>query len=147
MTKSILEELDELNREELIEKWEAVFNTKPPQHVRREFLIKYITWEIQAKRYGGLSSQAKKKLEKLQNDLTKENQISTSSIKALKNKTNLEFKLGTKLIREYQGKKHEVLVLEKGFEYKSKPYKSLSAIANEITGTRWNGKIFFGVKE
>ena len=52
---------------------------------------------------------------------------------------------GTKICREYNGVKHEVWVLEKGFKYKDKVYKSLSAIANEITGTHWNGKRFFGV--
>ena len=146
MTKSILEELDQLNREELLEKWKELFNTDPPLKVRREFLVKHIVWELQAKKYGGLSFQSKKKLEKLKNELAKENQISQNSIETLKNKTTLDIKAGTKLIREYQGKKHEVIALEKGFEYKNKFYKSLSAIANEITGSRWNGKVFFGLK-
>ena len=52
---------------------------------------------------------------------------------------------GTKLYREFNGVKHEVQILEKGFSYKDKVYKSLSAIANKITGTHWNGKKFFGV--
>ena len=50
------------------------------------------------------------------------------------------------LIREFKGKKYEIKVLENGYEYGGKIYKSLSAIANYITGTRWNGKVFFGVK-
>jgi hypothetical protein len=55
--------------------------------------------------------------------------------------------IGTKLIREFKGRKYEVTVLENGYSCKDKIYKSLSSIANKITGTRWNGKRFFGVKK
>ena len=53
---------------------------------------------------------------------------------------------GTRLIREYQGVEHCVTVREEDFEYQGRPYKSLSAIARAITGTRWNGLLFFGLK-
>jgi len=53
---------------------------------------------------------------------------------------------GTRLIREYQGVEHCVTVREEDFEYQGRPYKSLSAIARTITGTRWNGLLFFGLK-
>jgi hypothetical protein len=53
---------------------------------------------------------------------------------------------GTRLIREWQGVEHHVTVLQDGYEYAGRPYKSLSAIARGITGTRWNGWIFFGLK-
>ena len=53
---------------------------------------------------------------------------------------------GTKLIREFQGELHEVLVSENGFIYQGQSYKSLSAIARKITGTRWNGPAFFGLR-
>lgn len=99
---------------------------------------------MQAKKYGGLSACTKKKLEKLTAELAQNKELSIESISVAQ---KIEIKAGTKLIREYQGKKHEVTALEKGFEYQGKTYKSLSAIANEITGTRWNGKIFFGVKK
>lgn len=61
------------------------------------------------------------------------------------NTTKIEIKTGTKLIRDFKGIKHEVIKLENGFEYNGNFYKSLSAIANLITGTRWNGKKFFGL--
>ena len=54
---------------------------------------------------------------------------------------------GTKFIREFKGEKHEVIAIENGFKYKNKTYKSLSAIANVITGAHWNGKKFFGLRE
>ena len=53
---------------------------------------------------------------------------------------------GTRLIREYQGVEHCVTVRDEDFEYQGRPYKSLSAIARAITGTRWNGLLFFGLK-
>ena len=52
---------------------------------------------------------------------------------------------GTKLVREFKGKRYTVIVLNDGYEFNGEKYKSLSAIANKITGTRWNGKKFFGV--
>ena len=55
--------------------------------------------------------------------------------------------VGTRLIREWQGVEHTVTVLDDGFEYQGRPYKSLSAIARAITGTRWNGYRFFGLRE
>ena len=53
---------------------------------------------------------------------------------------------GTRLIREWQGEEHVVTVTSDGFEWQGRPYKSLSAIARAITGTRWNGWVFFGLK-
>src|SRR6185369_3226929 len=53
---------------------------------------------------------------------------------------------GTRLIREWQGTEHCVTVRDNDFEYQGRPYKSLSAVARAITGTRWNGLVFFGLK-
>ena len=54
--------------------------------------------------------------------------------------------VGTVLVREWQGTEHRIKVLDDGYEYQRQPYKSLSAIARAITGTRWNGWVFFGLK-
>ncbi|MEZ5813637.1 MAG: DUF2924 domain-containing protein [Alphaproteobacteria bacterium] len=56
-------------------------------------------------------------------------------------------KPGTKIVRTFKGKRHDVTVLAKGFEYRGKHYTSLSQIASEITGSRWNGWVFFGLKQ
>ena len=86
--------------------------------------------------------------QKLAMNLAKNNKITEKELKeTCKRTSSIEIKSGTKLIREYKSEKHEVTALEKGFEYKGKQYRSLSAIANEITGTQWNGKVFFGVKK
>lgn len=143
--EKVTEELKLLSKNQLIQKWQEVFKQTPSPALRREFLIKHLVWEIQAQSQGGYSVQAKKKLESLAKDLEQNKDIKAEGIKLKSN--ILTIKAGTKLIREYQGMNHEVIVLEKGFEYNQKSYKSLSAIANEITNTRWNGKVFFGLKK
>ncbi len=97
---------------------------------------KFKTWQ---RKYGGLSTQTQRKINRLVNEYEKTRKIGCAQDKTF-NLTS-----GTRLIREFKGEKHEVTSLDKGFEYRGKNYKSLSAIANEITGTRWNGKKFFGV--
>ena len=89
-------------------------------------------------KYGGLSDSAEAKINKLLADFVKE-------IELQKDTKAFQISIGTKLIREYNGKSYCVIVTETGFEYKDKIYKSLSAIANLITGKHWNGKKFFGV--
>ena len=144
----IIEQLQNFSREELIKKWKKLFKTNSPQHARKEFLIKHIVWELQAKKQGGYSSQSKKQLDKLADKFAKKQEVNESDVEeTCRQGCVLEIKAGTKLIREYKGEKHEVIAIDKGFEYRSRKYKSLSAIANEITGTRWNGKLFFGVKK
>ena len=146
--QDVIEQLQQLSREELIKKWKKLFKTNSPQHARKEFLIKHIVWELQAKKQGGYSAQTQKQLDKLADKLATKQEVSETDIKETTKQTSiLEIKAGTKLIREYKDEKHEVITLEKGFEYRTKPYKSLSAIAKEITGTQWNGKLFFGVKK
>jgi len=142
----MLEELQYLSRQELTKKWKQLFKKNSPQHARKEFLIKHISWEMQAKEKGGYSVQTQKKLDKLSEKLSKNENVN-EDIKILKEPSSFEIKQGTKLIREYKGEKHEVTALEKGFEYNNKIYKSLSAIANMVTGTKWNGKVFFGIKK
>ncbi|MDD3149349.1 MAG: DUF2924 domain-containing protein [Candidatus Gastranaerophilales bacterium] len=146
MAQAEINELEGLSREELIKKWKKLFKTNLPLHAKKPLLIKHIAWELQARQQGGLSAQTKKQLDKLADSLSRGKEI-TGATTILKSSTSIEIKAGTKLIREYQGKKHEVIALEKGFEYQNNKYKSLSAIANEITGTRWNGKVFFGLKK
>lgn len=143
----MIENLQQLSREDLINKWKQLFKTNSPQHAKKDFLIKHIAWEMQVRKNGGYSVQTQKKLDKLAETLSKDNNLIEQTNKLLKESNSFEIKSGTKLIREYKGEKHEVIALDKGFEYRNKKYKSLSAIANEITATRWNGKVFFGIKK
>lgn len=92
-------------------------------------------WE---EKYGSLPTQIQRKIDKLVEQYDKTQQTEKSP-------KILSITDGTKLVREFKGKRYSVTVIQNGYEYNGKKYKSLSAIANEITGTRWNGKKFFGV--
>lgn len=94
------------------------------------------------KTYGGLSSEIQSQMDKLVNEFEKTNYLYNARPNIAKSIQHTE---GTRFIREYNGRKHEVIALAKGFQYKNKIYNSLSAIAYEITNTKWNGKRFFGV--
>jgi hypothetical protein len=144
MIKNEIEELKSLSRDDLIKLWYKHFDEDLPNGTKNETLIKHIAWQMQVKKYGGYSSETLKQLKKLAKNLNNKSEINESDVKN-SSRQILEIKSGTKLIREFKGKKHEVIVLDKGYNYNGRPYKSLSAIANEITGTRWNGKKFFGV--
>lgn len=99
--------------------------------------------EAWKKKYGELTFEAQQKLERLMIKLEKNQNLSNKNITK---SIHTKIVNNTKFIREYGGRNHEVIATDKGFEYKGRIYKSLSAIANEITGTRWNGRRFFGVK-
>jgi hypothetical protein len=104
-----------------------------------EMLRRRIIYKLQEIKFGGLSVKSQTQIKKLTEQLKAGSELS--------NVHELTIKNGTKLLREYQGQKHEVIVLEKGFKYRNKEFRSLSGIAKEITGTKWNGKLFFGVKK
>ena len=90
------------------------------------------------KKYGGLSKTAQDKLSALIVEYEKTLNIEPTC-------KSLKIAPGTRVVREYRGKKYSVLVLADGYEYNGYKYKSLSAIANKITGKHWNGKKFFGL--
>ena len=89
-------------------------------------------------KYGSLSPETQRKIDKLVEQYDK-------TQKVINGNKVLSITNGTKLIREFKGRKYSVIVMQDGYEFNGKKYKSLSAIANEITGTRWNGKKFFGL--
>ena len=117
--------------------WYKYFKTKPYTKASQVFLRKKIEWQKQAKEEG---INLKKFYKLMDNALAK---VELGK----KPKTELVLKSGTKLIRQWKGQKHEVIVSENVFVYNGKQYKSLSAIACEITGSQWNGKVFFGIKK
>lgn len=94
------------------------------------------------KRYGEFSAETQSQIDKLVNEFTKAASFPNNIINKVSVMKPAE---GTRFIREYNGRKHEVIALAKGFKYRNKTYNSLSAIAYEITQTKWNGKRFFGV--
>ena len=123
----------------LKEQWRELFETEPPAFNRR-YLERRLAYRIQELAYGGLKPETVKRLEMLGEQLDGGN-ITLRRIRA-----DLKPITGTKLIREWQGVEHTVTVLADGYEWQGQPYRSLSAVARAITGTRWNGWIFFGLK-
>lgn len=120
-------------RKELEQEWLAYYGEELPKFIHRSYADKYLNW---SRKNGELDKSIQKQIDKLIEGVNKG--FINSSIK-------VEIKVGTKLIREFKGVKYEVVKCEAGYKYDNKIYKSLSAIANEITGTRWNGKKFFGL--
>lgn len=94
------------------------------------------------RKYSDYSPELKEKIKKLVDKFDMSAPFDSSIIKKTQTKSTMT---GKRFLREYNGKIHEVKVLEQGYSYNNKIYKSLSAIAYDITGTRWNGKRFFGV--
>ena len=141
MSASVLTQLAALkgaSAPDLKAKWRELFDTDPPAYNRR-FLESRLAYRIQELAYGGLSRQT---LERLQ---AMAKQYATRDASARKARP-LRPIAGTKLIREWQGVEHCVTVRTDDFEYLGRPYKSLSSVAREITGTKWNGWVFFGLK-
>ena len=120
--------------------WSKLFETDPPRHNRR-FLESRLAYRIQELEYGGLKPATIERLDALGNELSGE-KVTKRRIRADQHPI-----AGTRLIREYQGIEHCATVTDSGFEYQGRPYKSLSAIARAITGTRWNGWVFFGLRK
>jgi hypothetical protein len=124
---------------QLKNQWRELFETEPPPYNRR-FLESRLAYRIQELAYGGLKPETVKRLEALGE------QLDGGRIDVRKRKADERPVSGTRLIREFQGIEHCVTVRDNDYEYQGRPYKSLSAIARAITGTRWNGWKFFGLK-
>ncbi|MBF0309895.1 MAG: DUF2924 domain-containing protein [Magnetococcales bacterium] len=114
------------------------FHEKDPPPFNRTFLVKRLAYRLQELAYGGMSEETGKRLENLASD-----EAGASNGKASRE----QILPGTSLVREWKGVEHGCTVLENGFEYQGKHFKSLTAVANFITGTRWNGYVFFGLKK
>ena len=124
---------------DLKRQWQKLFDTSPPPYNRR-FLESRLAYRIQELAYGGLKPETLKRLDVLGERFDGGN-ITVRRIRADDKPI-----AGTRLVREYQGVEHTVTVLHDGYEWRGRPYQSLSAIARAITGTRWNGWVFFGLK-
>ena len=123
----------------LKEQWRQLFEGEPPAFNRR-YLESRLAYRIQELAYGGLKPETVRRLEKLGEELD------GGRVDVRKRPANDRPISGTRLIRDYQGVEHCVTVRDNDFEYQGRPYKSLSAIARAITGTQWNGVVFFGLK-
>ena len=125
---------------DLKQQWRELFDSEPPPFNRR-YLESRLAYRIQELAYGGLKPETVKRLEALGE------QLDGGDRKKSRVRADQTPIVGTRLIREWQGVEHIVTVTADGFDWQGRPYKSLSAIARAITGTRWNGYRFFGLRE
>ena len=134
--------LHDMETQELREEWKRLFGTEPPRY-KRGFLIKRIAYLLQELEYGGLDDDTRGQLNAIL-DAAGMDELASPNTKP---RTGHHIPpVGTLLVRQWKGENHQVLVLADGFEYQGRKYKSLSAVARAITGTRWNGWTFFGLK-
>ena len=160
-----LKQLGSMTRAEFVERWQAAYDCLPPAGTRRELLMYAAGWHIQAKRLAGLSAEAKRKLRREVERLLGECRTGMAQLGGehddgeagkLPNANDAlpvfgppaERRmpgLGTRLLRDWNGRTHAVDVVENGYLYEGNTYRSLSAIARRITGAHWSGPRFFGL--
>ena len=118
--------------------WDRYFPRRPGK-VNRTYLEARIAYKLQEAVYGGLAAKTRQRLIQIGQQ--------QSNIKGRPTRQVLHFAPGTVMVREYAGEAHRVTVTADGrFEYAGESFKSLSAVARHITGTPWNGLVFFGVR-
>jgi hypothetical protein len=141
MSNNIIAELTSLKSTptaELKAKWRELFGSEPPAY-NRQYLIGRLSYRIQELRFGGLRPEVVARLDAIADEI--------EGTAKHRPREQLRYRpvAGTRLIREWRGVEHCVLVREQDFEYDGRPFKSLSAVAGAITGSKWNGWIFFGL--
>jgi Protein of unknown function (DUF2924) len=124
---------------ELKAQWRDLFGTEPPSFNRR-YLESRLAYRIQELSFGGLKPETKERLRAMGE------QLDGGNVTLRRARVDGRPIAGTRLVREWAGVEHCVTVLPDGYEWQGRPYKSLSAVARAITGTRWNGWTFFGLK-
>lgn len=139
--------LRKLSVGKLRERYLAVFG-EPTTSRNKDYLFKRIAYRLQEKKYGGLTPRARAKADELGSNAPIRRRFHTEALEEVAPSGDRDPRLpppGTVLRRGHGGAEHQVTVLADGFEYQGKRYEGLSAIAREITGTRWNGFGFFGL--
>jgi len=118
--------------------WAKTFDEAAPTAARSDYLVRAIGYHVQAKMYGDLAPSVARRLKKVLN-------ARHGDRDHLPQRTH-SLRPGARLLREWQGDTHEIEITDSGFRYRDKTYKSLSVIARLITGTRWSGPLFFGLR-
>jgi hypothetical protein len=129
-----------LSRNQLLGRWRELYGKVPPSGIRREVMIPFLAYRIQENAEGGLSAATRAQLKSAARSLE-------CARKAPNRSTPSRIKTGTRVLRRWGREMHEVSVTETGYEYRGHRYRSLSEIARLITGTRWSGPAFFGLKK
>jgi len=142
MTANILGQiakLRSLSRRQLLDLWEKLYRRAAPTGIRRELMVPFLAYRTQELAYGGLKPATRSILRRIASGI-ENSSSSTDQIRQPR------IQPGTRIFRQWRGETHEVVVTKSGFEYRRINYRSLSEIARKITGTRWSGPAFFGLK-
>jgi len=129
--------LPDLPLDALKDRWQALYGAPPPSRLGRALMVRAIAYRMQEQALGGLEPAIRRRLAQAAEDAAA-GRVPSAIPSAIKP--------GTRLLREWQGVIHEAILLEDGVQYHGKTWASLSAVAREITGTRWSGPLFFGLK-
>lgn len=143
--QSKLNHLETLDHAALSFEWTGLHGSRPPKASSRKFLMRALAYELQAQSMPGSSKADQKALASSLNSEREGLSKGNGSPKSKPPHPALKLDPGSKLMREWNGKTHMVSVIEEGFVYKDKVWKSLSAIAKDITGAHWSGPRFFGI--
>jgi hypothetical protein len=133
-------EIDALQSETILqlrERWNALYGTEPPPRTSRDLLIRAVAYRLQERMLGGLSASTRRLLERIADNATSRLTRPTAQRK---------LHPGAILLRHWGGVQHQVTVLQSGVQFRGKQYRSLSEVARIITGSRWSGPLFFGLK-
>jgi hypothetical protein len=140
MAKSIEEEvaaLATMSPAQLRNRWQQIYRDAPPPFAP-DLLARGIAFRLQERVYGKLPTATRREIERLQRQFERTGEVLTEACATTKP--------GTLLVRVWKQEHHHVLILDDGYLYRDRPYSSLSEIANEITGVRWSGPRFFGLR-
>jgi Protein of unknown function (DUF2924) len=130
--------LFDLKVNELKDRWRSIYGTEPPPRSSRKLLVSAIAYRMQERVFGGLKPSVRRLLERVSED--------AGGHRISRTRPVTRASAGTVLIRDWQGKSHHVTVLDRGVLYRKKNYRSLTQVARVITGCRWSGPLFFGLR-
>ena len=136
--------LRDLDLKQLLSRWKTIFRRQPAATLPRHLLFAMIAYRLQAEVFGDLDAETLRTLQKINVAPSKTEITSLTKILAQRQR---EVSPGTILVREWNGQAHRVMVVEQGFAWQGATYHSLSKIAQAITGTKWNGPRFFGLRD
>ena len=134
--------LEALSLSALRERWKELYERDDVPRYSRSHLLRKLSYRLQELAFGGVSESTMAKLR----EHVADDGVKLKPLKEEKPKNGMPV-IGTRIVREWRSERHEVTIVQGGVEYRGRRYRSLSAVAREITATRWNGPLFFGLRK
>jgi hypothetical protein len=128
--------ITKMSAHELRNEWRRLYKVEPPPRLGRDLLLLAVGFKIQERVHGGLPQSTRRRLRTLEQELASGKGTASAA---------LTLKPGARLVRQWRGRVHTVLMLEDGFDYEGERFRSLTQIARRITGVKWSGPRFFGL--